>query len=177
MKIGLALFPGLCQLDMTGPHEVMARYPGAELSVVAARMAPVTTDRGLTIRPDCKLWSAPAFDIFVMPSVTEGLGTSLLDAMACEKPIVASRVGGIPEVVLHRETGLLVRPTDVDQLADAIVRLLRDRELAARLAATGLARVRERFTVERMVEATLAVYERLAGSVPEAGTRGRAWPS
>lgn len=67
MKIGLGLFPGLCQLDMTGPHEVMARYPGAELSVVAATMQPVTTDRGLTIRPDCNLWSAPQFDVFVMP--------------------------------------------------------------------------------------------------------------
>ncbi|HET7409059.1 MAG TPA: DJ-1/PfpI family protein [Paracoccaceae bacterium] len=67
MKIGLALFPGLCQLDMTGPHEVMARYPGAEVSVVAATMQAVTTDRGLTIRPDAKLWSAPQFDIFVMP--------------------------------------------------------------------------------------------------------------
>jgi cyclohexyl-isocyanide hydratase len=67
MRIGLALFPGLCQLDMTGPHEVMARYPGAELRVVAAGMQAVTTDRGLTIRPDCNLLSAPQFDIFVMP--------------------------------------------------------------------------------------------------------------
>ena len=67
MKIGLALFHGLCQLDMTGPHEVMARYPGAELSVVAASMQPVATERGLTIRPDCNLWSAPQFDVFVMP--------------------------------------------------------------------------------------------------------------
>ncbi len=58
MKIGLALFPGLCQLDMTGPHEVIARYPGAELSVVAASMQAVTTDRGLAVRPDCTLVSA-----------------------------------------------------------------------------------------------------------------------
>lgn len=67
MKIGLALFPGLCQLDMTGPHEVMARYPGAEVSVVAATMQAVRTDRGLTIRPECNLHSAPQFDVFVMP--------------------------------------------------------------------------------------------------------------
>ena len=67
MKIGLALFPGLCQLDMTGPHEVMARYPGAEVSVVAATMQAVRTDRGLSIRPDCNLHSAPQFDVFVMP--------------------------------------------------------------------------------------------------------------
>ncbi len=67
MRIGLALFPGLCQLDMTGPHEVMARFPGVELSVVAASLQAVTTDRGLTIRPDCNLLSAPQFDVFVMP--------------------------------------------------------------------------------------------------------------
>lgn len=67
MKIGLALFPGLCQLDMTGPHEVMVRYPGAEVQVVAATMQNVTTDRGLTIRPDCNLFAAPQFDVFVMP--------------------------------------------------------------------------------------------------------------
>lgn len=75
MKIGLALFPGLCQLDMTGPHEVMARYPGAEISVVAATMQAVASDRGLTIRPDCNLHSAPQFDIFVMPG---GVGQQAL---------------------------------------------------------------------------------------------------
>lgn len=116
-------------------------------------------------------------DIFTMPSVTEGLGTSLLDAMACEKPIVASRVGGIPEVVVDGETGLLAPPKDADLLAEAFVRLLQDRELAARMAAAGLARVRTRFTVERMVEETLSVYARLAGSAPEADRPGRAWPS
>ena len=59
-----------------------------------------------------------AFDIFVMSSVTEGLGTSLLDAMACRQPIVATRAGGIPEVVVDGETGLLVPPRDADALAD-----------------------------------------------------------
>ncbi len=114
------------------------------------------------------------FDLFAMPSVTEGLGTSLLDAMACARPIVASRVGGIPEVVRHGETGLLVPPKDPRDLAAAIIRLLLDPALAARFAAAGLARVREKFSVERMVNETLAVYEQLAGSTRAAGTRGRA---
>jgi glycosyltransferase involved in cell wall biosynthesis len=117
------------------------------------------------------------FDIFTMPSVTEGLGTSLLDAMACERPIVASHVGGIPEVVRDGETGLLAPPKDVAALADALVRLLKNRELAARVAAAGLARVREYFTVERMVEETLSVYERLAGNGRGADKPGRALPS
>jgi cyclohexyl-isocyanide hydratase len=67
MKIGLALFPGLCQLDMTGPHEVLARLPGAEVEVVAKGTAPVATPGGLTIAPDVALADAPQYDIFVMP--------------------------------------------------------------------------------------------------------------
>jgi L-malate glycosyltransferase len=114
-------------------------------------------------RPDV-LSLLKTFDLFVMPSITEGLGTSLLDAMACERPIVASRVGGIPEVVVDGATGLLVPPRDPDSLAEAIVRLLEDRALAARLAGAGLARVRERFTVDRMVDETLDVYRRALAS-------------
>ncbi len=67
MRIGLALFPGLCQLDLTGPHEVLARLPGALVEVVAKTSAPVTTDRGLTITPDVALADAPQYDVFVMP--------------------------------------------------------------------------------------------------------------
>jgi glycosyltransferase involved in cell wall biosynthesis len=124
-------------------------------------------------RPDV-LSILKGFDLFVMPSVTEGLGTSLLDAMACAKPIVASRVGGIPEVVRHGETGLLVPPKDSRDLAASIIRLLLDPALAARFAQAGLARVREKFSLERMVAGTLEVYARLAGSSPSAGTRDRA---
>ena len=67
MRIGLALFPGLCQLDMTGPHEVLVRLPGAQVDVVARTAAPVATDRGLTITPDTTLADAPRYDVFVMP--------------------------------------------------------------------------------------------------------------
>src|SRR4029079_799233 len=61
------------------------------------------------------------FDLFVLSSVTEGLGTSLLDAMACSKPIVATTAAGIPEVVEHGRTGLLVPPRDPHGLAAALV--------------------------------------------------------
>jgi cyclohexyl-isocyanide hydratase len=67
MQIGLALFPGLCQLDMTGPHEVLVRLPGTRVDVVAKSAVPVTTDRGLTISPDIGLADAPQYDVFVMP--------------------------------------------------------------------------------------------------------------
>jgi L-malate glycosyltransferase len=102
------------------------------------------------------------FDLFVMSSVTEGLGTSLLDAMACRKAIVGTRAGGIPEVVDDGRTGLLVEPRDAHQLAGAILRLIQDEPLRQRIADAGYERVRERFTVDRMVAETAALYARLA---------------
>jgi glycosyltransferase involved in cell wall biosynthesis len=104
------------------------------------------------------------FDIFVMSSITEGLGTSLLDAMACHRAIVATRAGGIPEVVADEETGLLVGARDHAAMAKAIVRLLSDRALRERMGAAGFARVQERFTAERMVAATTEIYARVAGT-------------
>jgi glycosyltransferase involved in cell wall biosynthesis len=103
------------------------------------------------------------FDVFAMSSVTEGLGTSLLDAMACARPIVATRAGGIPEIVQDDVNGLLVPVRDAHALADAIVRQLKDAALRRRMGEAGLALARERFTVERMVAETAAVYARVAG--------------
>ena len=97
-------------------------------------------------------------DIFVMSSVMEGLGTSLLDAMACARPIVATDAGGIPEVVVHEETGLLVPPRDADQLADALVTLLKDETRARQYGAAGYERVHHTFSVEHMVNQTVSVY-------------------
>ena len=113
------------------------------------------------------------FDLFVMSSVTEGLGTSLLDAMAASRPIVATTAGGIPEIVVDESTGVLVPPRDHHAMARQIVRLLKDAALQRRFGDAGFARVRERFTVERMVEQTAAVYARVAGTRRAAGTASR----
>ena len=78
-----------------------------------------------------------SFDLFVMSSLFEGLGTSLLDAMALSKATVASDTGGIPEVVSHGETGLLVPPRDARELASAIAKLLKDPERRERMGAPG----------------------------------------
>jgi glycosyltransferase involved in cell wall biosynthesis len=101
------------------------------------------------------------FDVFAMSSVTEGLGTSLLDAMACQTPIVATRTGGIPEIVEDGVNGLLVPPRDAPALARAIVQLLNDQTRRRQMGEAGFTRVNERFTVERMVAQTAAVYRRL----------------
>src|SRR3954471_11744622 len=112
-------------------------------------------------RPDV-LSLHKAFEIFVMSSITEGLGTSLLDAMAAGKPIVATRGGGIPEVVADGQTGVLVDPRDHDAMAEAIVRLLKDETLRRQMGDAGRARARALFSAERMVQNTLNVYQRVA---------------
>ena len=105
-----------------------------------------------------------SFDLFVMSSVTEGLGTSLLDAMACSRAVVATRAGGIPEIVDDGETGTLVPIRDHTAMANAIVALLRDNDRRRRMGDTGFGRVSARFTMERMIQETAKTYERvLAG--------------
>jgi L-malate glycosyltransferase len=112
-------------------------------------------------RPDV-LSLHKTFDIFVMSSVTEGLGTSLLDAMAAGKPVVATAAGGIPEVVVDGDTGFLVAPRDHEAMAAAIVRLLKDEALRQRMGAAGRTRACTMFSAERMVQETLRVYQRVA---------------
>jgi glycosyltransferase involved in cell wall biosynthesis len=112
-------------------------------------------------RPDV-LSVHKAFDVFVMSSVTEGLGTSLLDAMACGKPVVATTAGGIPEVVKHGDTGLLVPPRDHEAMAEALVTMLKDSALRQRMGEAARALVREKFSADRMVQDTVRVYQRVA---------------
>ena len=107
-------------------------------------------------------------DVFVLSSVMEGLGTSLLDAMACARPVVATATGGIPEVVVHEETGLLVPPRDADTLADALITLLKDESRARQYGAAGYERAHRRFSVEHMVNETVGVYEQMIGRDPGA---------
>jgi len=122
-------------------------------------------------RPDV-LSLHKGFDLFVMSSVTEGLGTSLLDAMACGKAIVATTAGGIPEVVVDGETGLLVPPRDDAALAGAIVALLKDPGRRAAMGRAGFERVRRLFSAERMVQETLRVYSRVRAGAAHGGKGG-----
>jgi len=101
------------------------------------------------------------FDVAVVPSRSEGLPTSLLEALALGVPVVASAVGGIPDVVTDGETGVLVPPDDPAALADAIVSLLEGP--AAALGSAGASLVAQRYSVSGMVEQHLALYEVLIG--------------
>ena len=99
-----------------------------------------------------------ASDLYVQPSLKEGLGTSILDALCAGIPVIATDVGGIPEIVENRRHGILVPPSSAEALAKAILALLEDPELAAQLSAAGRARILERFSVDRMVDRTIEVY-------------------
>jgi len=92
------------------------------------------------------------FDIFVLPSTTEGMSIALLEAMAAACPIVVTAVGGNVELIQHMQTGLVVPPNDEAALRSAIERLLSDRALAARLGSAARAAVEKRYSVEVMTE-------------------------
>jgi glycosyltransferase involved in cell wall biosynthesis len=103
-----------------------------------------------------------SLDQFVFSSHLEGMGSSLLDAMASRLPIVATRAEGIPDVITHEETGLLVPPKEPEKLAAAILRLVEDRDLAARLGEEGYRTVYRKYSAEARAGEVISLYERLA---------------
>lgn len=98
-------------------------------------------------------------DVLVHPALAEGLGVALLQAASAGVAIVASDAGGIPEIVEHERTGLLVARGDSEALAQAVCRLLADSELRASLGRTARAKVLEEFSIDRMTEGNLGVYQ------------------
>ena len=104
-----------------------------------------------------------ALDAFVLSSTMEGVSLTLLEAMSAGLPVVATRVGGNPEVVLEGETGLLVPAGDPLALADAMVQLYGDRARAAAFGRSGRDRARRQFDIERMVDAYVGLYKEALG--------------
>ena len=99
-----------------------------------------------------------SFDIAVLPSFFEGMGRVLLEAMAMEKPVVASRVGGIPDLVKDGINGFLTTPGDAKGLAESIKKLLNDKKLAISMGKEGRKRVTDKFSAETMVRSINNVY-------------------
>ena len=127
-----------------------------ELRERAERLGVAGHVRFLGVRMD---WNEilQLLDVYVLPSVWEGLPLAILEAMAARKPIVATSVGGVPSVIVHNEHGLLVSPKNPAQLSDAICTLLLDSVLATTLAGNAMDRFFDRFTLAQMV----AAYEQL----------------
>jgi glycosyltransferase involved in cell wall biosynthesis len=109
-------------------------------------------------RPDARALLGE-LDVFALPSWTEGLPLGVLEAMASARPVVATPVGGTPELVTDGETGLLVPPRDPDALAAALRRLLADADLRRRLGEAGERRAREEFSLDAMCSRVLAIYD------------------
>lgn len=105
-----------------------------------------------------------AADVFVLPSRAEALGLTIIEAMSCGLPVVASNAGGIPEVVEDGETGVLFEAGNAGVLAERLASLLDDPALRARLGANGALRAKQRFSVHGQAESYLAYYADVAGA-------------
>jgi glycosyltransferase involved in cell wall biosynthesis len=124
---------------------------------------------GLNIRQNCIFTGfrqdipdiLSAVDMLVMSSLYEGMPMVILEAMAASKPVIATNVGGIPELVKNGETGVLVPPEDVDVLAESIIDLLKNKDKAQQMGLAGRKRVEEEFDVNIMVRKTEEVYQEL----------------
>jgi len=137
-----------------------------ELAALAARRGVRDSVRLLGERtdvPDC----LAAMDLFIMPSLNEGMGRALIEAMAAGRPVIATKVGGIPAIIEHQRTGLLVQPEDATALAAAMTELLRRPAWAKELGAAASESIGAKFGVAPMVQAVEAVYDealRVTGS-------------
>ena len=151
-------------------RRLRADYPTAHLVIAgdgekAAELRHLASALGIADRVHWLGWRSDAaelmaaFDVLLVPSLWEGFGLVLLEAMSRRLPVVASRVSAIPEVVRHGETGFLFEPRDVEALARATGRLLSDRALRKYMGLLGAARLEEHFSIARMVDGTLSVYE------------------
>ena len=141
-----------------GIRELVAAADGMPLVVVGAGPVEVPAARGFVPHDELeRLYGEAA--VVACPSHREGFGVVCAEAMAHGRPVVAGDVGGLRDLVVHEETGLLVPPGDVDALREALVRLLSDQELRRRFGEAGRRRIAERFTWERFADDTLRAYE------------------
>lgn len=155
--------------------EVLPRHPDLQVLLfgrgpLVAEVEAAIAAQGLSghvhlagFRDDLARWMG-CLDLVVHPAEMEGLGVSLLQAAAAGVPIIASRAGGMPEVVEDGHNGLLIAPGDIPALAAALQRLLGDGALRVEMGRRGRERVDQRFSPQAMVEGNLAVYRRVLGT-------------
>lgn len=133
----------------------------AELEAEAGRLGVRARTHFLGWRDDAARLMA-GFDVFLMPSLWEGFGIVMLEAMAQAIPIIGSNVSAIPEVIIPYETGYLPPPRDPEALASAVDALFADRALRRYMGLLGQDRLETEFSAEKMIEATAGVYEKLS---------------
>lgn len=150
-----------------GVHLYLVGDPATEFgrevqALLTAEPALAARVHCLGFRPDVQRL-LPAFDAFALASRREALSIAVIEAFAARVPVVATRVGGVPEIVRHEDTGLLVPTEDAAALAQGITRLCADAALRARLIASGERLYQEQLTARSMLDRTLALYQRCLG--------------
>jgi glycosyltransferase involved in cell wall biosynthesis len=105
-----------------------------------------------------------SIDVFVLPTLQEALGTSFLEAMAMGKPVIGTNVGGVGEVIKDGVNGYLVEPDNPVALADAIIKMFRDKEKAGQMGIEGRKIAKQDFSLEKMREGMFALYSSLLGN-------------
>ncbi len=148
------LTPAMSNGNIIAPASVDPQK-GTALAVEAARLAGATAYLSSNLESDL-----PGSSVFVYLTRAEGLGSAILLAMSAGVPVVASRIGGIPEIVVDGETGLLA-PNDAAQIAAAILRLRQDPAFSTRLAERARQNVEERFSIKAMIDGTMRTYNRV----------------
>lgn len=185
---GGPLIGSIGRLDPVKGHEhllrafaqVLGRHPEAHLVLVGdgelrARLEALAGELGITEKASFPGWQNEAgrylevMDIFVLPSINEGMGRAVAEAMAAGVAVIASRVGGVPELIEEERNGLLVPPADPGALADAMDRLLADRGLRERMGREGLKRA-PAYDVDQMIERIEALYMSIRPSAVKKGS-------
>jgi glycosyltransferase involved in cell wall biosynthesis len=116
---------------------------------------------GFFDEPMREVWKSHVGVLVTTPGIQEGTSNSILEYMACQLPVVCSRSGGNLETVDESETGLLVTPGNAQELADAVERLCLDRNLAESMGKKGRQKLEDKYTIERMTDGTIAIYNEL----------------
>jgi glycosyltransferase involved in cell wall biosynthesis len=106
-------------------------------------------------------WLYPLASAFILPSYSESFPMTILEAMACELPVIATNVGGIPEMIESGRNGLLFQPGDAKGLADSLLRVLDDERFASEIGRGGRERVCEEFTSTKMAFSTAEMYRKV----------------
>ncbi|MFH1736461.1 MAG: glycosyltransferase family 4 protein [Actinomycetota bacterium] len=168
---------GVKYLLMAAPH-VLREFPNAQFLIIGegpqkheleiqAEKLGIHKKVMLTGWRDDARDIVAAADIFVLPSLVEGLPYSLLEAMSAGKPVVATSTGGIPEVVVDKETGFLVPIKKPMALADAVNFLIHNKDVAVTMGVAGKRRIEEHFDQKKIINATIDVYSKLFHELEE----------
>ncbi len=144
--------PAILQKQPTAQLVLIGQGPEEKnLNALAQKLKVTDKVRFLGYRKDARQM-IEMFDIFVLPSLSEGFPNVLLEAMLARVPIVATRVGGVPEIIEDAQSGLLVQPEEADDLARAVIRMTREGGLRTRLTCNAFARAQEHFDITKTLK-------------------------